>query len=73
MSEIPGQSGHSLPAFSSRFVPTDDIRIQLGRFGRAGLPRIAERMVRSQDRIKASRSALIWSAWVVGIPCGKPG
>jgi hypothetical protein len=22
---------------------------------------------------KASRSALIWDAWVVGMPCGKPG
>jgi len=26
-----------------------------------------------QDRMKASRSALIVSAWVVGMPCGKPG
>jgi transposase len=26
-----------------------------------------------QDWMKASRSALIVSAWVVGMPCGKPG
>ena len=25
-----------------------------------------------QDRRKASRSALMVSAWVVGMPCGKP-
>ena len=25
------------------------------------------------DWMKANRSALIVSAWVVGIPCGKPG
>ena len=25
------------------------------------------------ERMNANRSALIWSACVVGIPCGKPG
>jgi len=29
--------------------------------------------VTNQDLIKASKSALICSAWVVGIPCGNPG
>ena len=28
---------------------------------------------RAQPRMKASRSALITSAWVVGMPCGNPG
>ena len=31
------------------------------------------RTKRAQDWMKASRSALIVSAWVVGMPCGNPG
>ncbi|CDI95076.1 peptide synthase [Pseudomonas aeruginosa PA38182] len=33
----------------------------------------APRTRRAQPRMKASRSALITSAWVVGMPCGNPG
>ena len=37
------------------------------------LGQLCERDQQPQDWMKASRSALMVSAWVVGMPCGKPG
>ena len=39
---------------------------------RAG-QRVPRKKRKDQDWINASKSLLIVSAWVVGIPCGKPG
>jgi polyisoprenoid-binding protein YceI len=55
------------PLLDSSVVATIDLSsIDTGmRLGRGNEDR--------QDWMKASRSALIVSAWVVGMPCGNPG